>query len=57
MRFLLEMHNKRDTIFWNIKINRVIKASPSEGVLSTLGLKITLLRNINFQTVCFINIH
>ena len=24
MAFLSEMHNKRDTIFWNIKINRVI---------------------------------
>ena len=24
MAFLLEMHNKRDTIFWNIKIDRVI---------------------------------
>ena len=24
MAYLLEMHNKRDTIFWNIKINRVI---------------------------------
>ena len=24
MAFLLEMHNKRDKIFWNIKINRVI---------------------------------
>ena len=24
MAFLLEMHNKRDMIFWNIKINRVI---------------------------------
>ena len=24
MAFLSEMHNKRDTMFWNIKINRVI---------------------------------
>ena len=24
MAFLSEMHNKRDTIFWNTKINRVI---------------------------------
>ena len=36
---------------------RIYEASPSEGVLSTLGPKITLLHNIKFQTLCFINIH
>ena len=40
-----------------IIITGLIEASPSEGVLSTLGPKITLLHNINFQTLCFINIH
>ena len=35
----------------------IFEASPSEGVLSTLGPKITLLHNINFQTICFINVH
>ena len=31
MAFLLEMRNKRDTIFWNIKINRVI--NPLSAIL------------------------
>ena len=34
MTFLAEMNNKRDMMFWNIKINRVILPT---HVLRTLG--------------------
>ena len=36
MAFLLEMHNKRDMIFWNIKISRVIiPLTPYSTVIAT----------------------